>query len=169
MTLLPCLALAQEADTVDVWKPLRSLIGEWEGTGSGPSGTSTATSYFKFVLGDQYIEVGNRAIFEPQEANPDGEIHEDRGFISFDAGRQKFVLRQFHVEGFVNQYVLDTVAGEGTRLVFVSESLENAPPSMRAKWTIEKTGADAYRSFFDLAMPGKEFVCFGQSELKRQK
>lgn len=28
------------------------------------------------------------------------------GFLSYDKAAQKLVLRQFHVEGFVNQYVL---------------------------------------------------------------
>jgi len=45
----------------------------------------------------------NQSTYPPQAKNPKGEQHEDRGFISYDKARKKFVLRQFHVEGFVNR------------------------------------------------------------------
>jgi hypothetical protein len=34
--------------------------------------------------------------------NKTGEIHEDMGMIGYDRARERFVFRQFHVEGFVN-------------------------------------------------------------------
>jgi hypothetical protein len=56
-----------------------------------------------------------------------------QGAFSYDRGRKQFVLRQFHVEGFVNQYRLDTSAGNDKILVFVTESIENIPAGWRAK------------------------------------
>jgi hypothetical protein len=47
----------------------------------------------------------NRVEYPAQARNPKGEIHEDEAVISFDRARKVLVLRQFHVEGFVNQYV----------------------------------------------------------------
>ena len=35
-------------------------------------------------------------------------MHEHWSFFSYDRARKALVLRQFHQEGFVNQYVLDT-------------------------------------------------------------
>lgn len=60
------------------------------------------------MLNSQFIRVQNRSEYPPQEKNPKGEVHEDEGFISYDRARQRLVLRQFHVEGFVNQYVQES-------------------------------------------------------------
>jgi hypothetical protein len=45
------------------------------------------------------------------------------------------VLRQFHVEGFVNQYVLEP-GSTPERLVFTTEAIENIPAGWRARETI---------------------------------
>jgi len=169
LILLSGAVLAQEAKKADVWEPLRFFAGDWEGTGIGPSGSSKIFTKFEFVLGGKYLQVINRAVFEPQEKNPEGEIHEDLGLVSYDGARQKFVFRQFHIEGYVNQYVLDSLSPDGKMLVFVSESLENAPPAMKAKVTWQITGDDECRILFDLAMPGKEFMCFSENQLQRKK
>jgi len=125
LILLSGAVLAQEAKKADVWEPLRFFAGDWEGAGTGPSGSSKIFTKFEFVLGGKYL------VFEPQEKNPEGEIHEDLGLVSYDGARQIFVFRQFHIEGYVNQYVLDSLSPDGKMLVFVSESLENAPPAIR--------------------------------------
>ena len=60
--------------------------------------------------------------------------------MSFDKGRKRFVYRQFHVEGFVNQYVLEAEGEEGVR-VFVSEAIENIPGGWRALKSIPSNGS----------------------------
>ena len=42
------------------------------------------------------------------EKNPEGEIHEDLGLLSYDEAREIYVLREFHVEGYMNQYVVES-------------------------------------------------------------
>jgi len=113
LLLLPCVISAQSGNSEDIWAPLKPLIGKWEGRGEGKSGISKIEAEFRFVLREKYMEVRHKGTFEPQEKNPKGEVHEDLGFISYDSIRKKFVFRQFHVEGFINQYVLDrTISGE---------------------------------------------------------
>jgi IstB-like ATP binding protein len=58
------------------------------------------------MFGSRFIHVRNRSTYAPQEKNPKGEVHEDLGVFSYDGARKRIVLRQFHVEGFVNQYVM---------------------------------------------------------------
>ena len=67
--------------------------------------------------------VTNQSTYPAQPKNPAGEVHEDEGIISFDRTRQKLVLRQFHIEGFVTQYVED-VGSSPERVSFTSEQLE---------------------------------------------
>jgi hypothetical protein len=101
-----------------------------------------------------------------QEKNPKGEVHEDEGFISFDRTRQKLVLRQFHVEGFVNQYVEEADSAP-TRLVFTTESIENIPAGWRARETYVVHGPDDFEEIFELAGSGKPFELYSRARLTR--
>jgi hypothetical protein len=82
--------------------------------------------------------------------------------ISFDKARRKFVLRQFHVEGFVNQYA----GGEDLR--FESESIENIPAGYRARETYVFDGDDAFVERFEMAAPGKEFAVYSEARFRRR-
>jgi hypothetical protein len=35
-------------------------------------------------MNQKYFEVKNHSVFEPTATQPDGEVHKDRGIISFD-------------------------------------------------------------------------------------
>ena len=147
----------------DRWGLLRGLLGTWEGTSSGQPGKGTVRREYRLVLGDRFIEVRNASTYPPQEKNPKGEAHEDRGFISFDAARKMFVFRQFHVEGFVNTYVAPRDAGP---LVFTSEAIENIPAGWKARETYRLDG-DELVEVFELAEPGKEFTVYSETRLRR--
>src|SRR6266508_1912622 len=69
----------------DVWQPLRQFLGTWEGNVNGEPGTGKTERTYRFTLRDQFIQITNRSVYPPQEKNPKGEIHEDVGFISYDA------------------------------------------------------------------------------------
>ena len=107
-------------------------------------------------------------IYPPQEKNPKGETHEDIGFFSFDSARKRVVLRQFHVEGFVNQYALEP-SSTVDRVVFNSESMENIPTGFRARETYVFSGSDQLEEIFEIAEPGKDFEVYSRSRLTRVK
>jgi len=109
-----------------------------------------------------------RVAFAPQEQNPKGEVHEDWGMFSFDKARKAIVLRQFHVEGFVNQYVLKHVAADGQEFVFETEAIENVPSGFRARTTYRVTGPEKFESIFELAPPGAEFSEYRRNRLSRK-
>ncbi|MDP3353330.1 MAG: hypothetical protein Q8S44_06295 [Flavobacteriaceae bacterium] len=150
------------------FQPFENLLGNWKGTGAGFSNnTSTIMSSFQFTLNQQYIEVKNESVFKPTEKNPTGEVHQDWGFISFDKQRKLFVFRQFHIEGFVNQYIFNQAISTPEKLVFESEIIENFVPGGKARWTIIINNENAIETIFDLQMPGKEFVCYGTNKLEK--
>ncbi|UCG26251.1 MAG: hypothetical protein JSW55_09805, partial [Chloroflexota bacterium] len=110
-------------EPADPWSFLRFFLGRWQGTGMGKPGESRVEREYKFILGGQFIQLYDRAVYEPQERNPEGEIHEEIGYFSYDKNRQKHVLREFHVEGFVNQYVLEEWDPDGRKIVFRTEAI----------------------------------------------
>lgn len=166
---LPNNLVAQEKGQEDVWKPLRFFVGSWECRGEGRPGVSKAEREYKFVLQGKFIEARNKSVYEPQEDNPKGEVHEDWGLFSYDQHRKRFVLRQFHVEGFVNQYVLDSLSADGKTLVFVTEGIENIPPGWRARETYKILNDEEFTETFELAAPEQEFELYITNHFKRKR
>jgi nitrobindin-like protein len=149
------------------WTPLKSWLGSWEGTSKGQPGNGTVKREYRFILRDHFIEVRNVSTYAPQPQNPKGEVHEDVGYISYDRGRNTYVFRQFHVEGFVNTYVgVPTANGD---VVFTTESIENIPPGWRARETYRRVNDDERIELFELAEPGKEFTTYSETRLKRTR
>lgn len=145
---------------------LDPFIGRWQGTTDGQPGKGTVEREYTPILNARFIQLRNRTTYPPQERNPKGEQHEDIGFFSADSQRQRLVLRQFHVEGFVNQYVAEASSVEQT-LVLVTESIENIPPGWRARETYRLLGPDEFEEVFELAPPGKPFALYSRALLKR--
>jgi len=162
-------ALSQSEQKPDVWEPIRFFAGAWQGEAKGEPGVGKAERDYVFVLNNRFLQVRNKNTYPPQEKNPKGEVHEDWGFFSYDRARKKLVLRQFHVEGFVNQYVLESNSADGKTLVFVSEALENVPAGWRARETYKLISLDEFVETFELALPGKEFQTYSETRFKRKK
>lgn len=167
--LISCILAAQDADKQDIWRSLSFFIGTWEGRGEGQPGVATVTREYKFVLGNRFLQAHSKSVYDPQEANPKGEVHEDFGLFSYDTLRKRFVLRQFHVEGFVNQYVAEGFTADSKRFVFETEAIENVPSGWRARETYEIVGEDEFTETFELAAPGAEFEVYSRNYLKRSK
>jgi hypothetical protein len=157
-------AAAAPADRLALLAP---VLGRWAGPTEGEPGSGTVEREYARILGGRFIEVRNVSTYPPQAKNPKGERHEDRGIFSYDAARKTIVFRQFHVEGFVNQYVLDP-ASTPDRLVFTTEAIENIPAGWRARETYVVAG-DRLEEAFELSEPGKDFAAYSRNRLTRVK
>lgn len=167
--LVPFLTAGQARPKADVWQPFKYFEGTWKGTGKGEPGDSQLEREYKFVLGGKFLSVTHKSIYKPQEKNPKGETHEDWGFLSYDRVRKVYVLRQFHVEGFVTQYRFEPGTQDGKTYVFDSESLENLPAGWKARETYKILNDDEFVEVFELAQPAKEFSVYSENHFKRQK
>ena len=169
LLLFASVGISQKPPSRETWEPVKYLIGSWEGTGSGQPGISKIQREYRLVLNDKFIQVQNKSTYDPQPKNPKGEVHQDWGMISFDKGRKNFVLRQFHVEGFVNQYVMTSPSADSKMIIFSSESIENIPAGYRARETYKILGPDEFTEVFEIAEPGKEFELYSEGHFKRKK
>ena len=145
-------------------EPLQFLLGDWTGVTDGQPGHGAGKRHYDFVLRGKFIHGTNETIYPPQAKNPKGEKHQDLGFFSYDSGRKLLVLRQFHVEGFVNQY-----AQRPGALVFETERIENIPDGWRARESYTVISKDEFEEVFELAEPGKDFELYSKSRWKRVK
>jgi hypothetical protein len=171
IALLLVVPIISEAQTKQdsVWLPLKNMIGTWSGTSEGQPGKGAYERSYQLVLNKKFIEVKNKSTYPPSKDNPKGEVHEDHSFISYDKSRKTFVLRQFHIEGFVNQFKIESISPDGKTIVFISESIENIPPGYRAKESYQIVNQNEFIETFELAEPGKAFELYSKAVLKRLK
>jgi hypothetical protein len=163
------LLMGQEQEKkLDVWESFQFFIGKWVGTGEGKSGESTLKREYFFKYNKKFIYSTNRAVFKPTEKNKKGEIHEDFGVFSYDKMRKKHIFRQFHVEGFVNQYLAE-MSPDGKAYTFASENIENLPPGFKVRYVIKIESKDKFSERFELAGPGKDFSCLITNQFTREK
>jgi hypothetical protein len=147
----------------DLWKQWRPLVGVWQGTSEGEPGKGTVRLEVSFVLGERFLKIDGTADYKKGTG---GEHHEDFGYVSHDTGRKTKVFRQFHAEGFVNQYVLTSDPNGGEPIELTSESCENAPQGWKARERYAVRG-DELDHTFELAPPGKPFATYTRAKLSR--
>jgi len=168
VVLVSAVMAGQQFTAVDPFEHVGFLIGRWEGTSDGQPGKGAVHREYTRVLNSRFIRVRNRSQYPAQDRNPKGEIHEDEGWFSVDRARKRLVLRQFHVEGFVNQYVEDADSSP-SKVVFTTESIENIPSGWRARETYLVHGPDEFEEIFELAESGKPFELYSRARLRRVK
>lgn len=169
LILLPQLSLGQLTKSDSLWLPFKHIIGKWTGTGEGVDGKGSYERSYQLVLNKKYIEVRNKSVYPPTKEKPKGYVHEDFGVISYDKIRKAYVFRQFHSEGFVNQYVLESISPDGKTIVFVTEAIENIPKGWRGRETYTLNEGKELTEIFDLAEPGKDFELYTKASFTKVK
>lgn len=167
LIILPIASNAQMTKQDSLWLPFKPLVGKWSGKSEGQPGYGIYERTYEVVLNKKFIEVRNKSTYPASKDHPKGEVHEDHGFISYDKARKTFVLRQFHIEGFVNQYKIESISPDKKTIVFVSESIENIPSGYRAKETYQIVSETEFTETFELAEPGKDFELYSKAILKK--
>lgn len=172
MLFVPALAIGQakDAPTADSpWLLLKPFAGRWRGVTQGEPGKGTVERQYQFIFKAKFLRETNTSTYPPQKKNAKGEVHHHFSVFSYDRQRKKIVFRQFHQEGFINQYVLESASPDGKRLVFVTEAIENIPPGWRARETYTVASDNEIAERFELAAPGKEFELYSENRLTRVK
>jgi hypothetical protein len=165
---LPLLLSGQINKQDSIWSPFKYFIGKWEGTGMVEGVTGKYERSYQFIFNKKFIEVKNKSTYPPSANKPNGEVHEDLGYISYDKMRKTFILRQFHIEGFVNQYKLDSMAPDNKTIVFLSEYIENIARGFKAKESYQLLNENEFIETFELAEPGGKFEVYSKVKLIRQ-
>ena len=153
--------------THDPWAAIRFMVGDWEGESEGEPGKGTVKRTYRFVLSDRFLHEENVSTYPPQPKNEKGEVHHHQSFFSYDRARRVLVLRQFHQEGFVNQFAMAPAVVEGS-LVFESEALENVPKGWKARETYQVISNDEFVETFEIASTGP-YEVYSRSRFKRKR
>jgi len=155
-------ALAQS----DPWAPLRVFEGKWEGVTSGKPGKGTTAREYRFELNGKFLFQRDRSVYQPADPAAKPLAHEDFGVFSYDSDLKKILWRQFHSEGFVNEYALESVSADGKSLEFVTTHIENLA-GFRAKKQYRIVSGSEIEETFWLAPPDKDFAIYTVANVKR--
>ena len=169
MMTLAIMAPVGAAAQADPWSNIRFLEGKWQGSATGEPGKGVSSREYRFDMNGRFLSARNKSVWEPESAGVKPEVHEDFGMYSYDRALKKIVLRQFHVEGFVNEYVLDSVGADGKSIEFTTVRIENLAAGWRAKEAYRILSPDEFVETFSIAAPGKDFEVYSETHLKRVK
>jgi len=147
---------------------LGAFVGQWQGSTSGKPGAGTTTREYRFALNGHFLWQHDRSVYETGNTASPQFIHEDEGYFSYDATQKKILWMQFHSEGLVNEYALESAGADGKSLEFVTTQIQNLP-GFRAKKLYRIVSPDAIDETFWLAPPGKDFEPYTEAHLKRVK
>ncbi len=150
----------------DPWTALRAFEGKWEGPTSGKPGKGSTKREYRFVLGGRFLYQHDDSVYKGGGSDV---VHEDLGYLDFDKDAKAVVWRQFHSEGFVNEYTLESVSADGRRLEFVTTRIENLGPGWRAKKVYQFQTHDQLDESFWLAAPNGDFSLYTDAHLRRVK
>ena len=153
----------------DPWTPVRVFEGKWEGSVTGKPGKQFSSREYQFVSGGTFLWQHDHSVYEAKSPDEGPKVREDFGYFSYDKFLKKIVWRQFHSEGLVNEYWLESVSADGKSLEFVTVRIENLPPGWRAKKSYRVLSLDEIEETFSLAPPEKEFDTYTVAHLKRVK
>jgi len=168
--LVPLVAISLAATAQpDPWKPLRVFAGKWEGPTSGKPGKGTTVREYRFELNGRILSQRDRSVYQPQEPGAKRVVHEDFGVLNYDTSLEKIVWQQYHSEGMVNQYALDSASVDGKSIQFVTTRIENLAPGFRAKKLYRVLSGQEIEETFWLAPPGGDFEVYTVAHLKRVK
>ncbi len=159
---------AQGAKNDDTPFTLDYFMGKWEGTNTGVSGSASVEREYTSILRGRYLQGISISVYDRQAKKPKGDVREQIDIFSYDKFRKKFVLRQFHLDGFVNHYTNDSVSADGMYLYFDSESIENIPDGWRARETYTILNQNEFKVVYEVAAPNQDFQVYSETTLKRK-
>jgi hypothetical protein len=171
LTVCSLFALSARAQTPPQPDPLALLqvfVGQWNGETSGKPGTGTTQREYRFELNDHFLWQQDRSVYQTGNAKSPQFVHEDRGYFHYDSSQQKILWTQFHSEGLVNEYALESAAADHESFEFVTTRIEGLP-GFRAKKLYRVLSSDAIDETFWLAAPGKDLKLYTTTHLRRIK
>ncbi len=81
--------------------------------------------------------------------------------------RETFVFRQFHIEGFINQYLVEIIAEDRPTISFVIQATENIALGWKAKEYYQSLGPDKFIEVFELTPPDKISEVYPENRFQR--
>jgi hypothetical protein len=163
--VLGLMAISAFAQT-DPFAPFRVFEGHWQGSSAGKPGTGTTTREYRFTLNNHFLWQHDKSVYQTTDGKTF--VHEDEGYFSYDKSRKLILWDQFHSEGLVNEYALDSISDDGKSITLITTQIENFPGA-RARKLYRIVSPDAIDETFWVAPPGQDYAVYTVAHLQRVK
>jgi hypothetical protein len=150
------------------WKPfsdLAWLVGPWSGTASSGGRVGGRVVRFTIELSGNILMERGSTVF-PAEAGRAEESLEEVGVWTYDRERRKYVASYFFSTGVSGAFEVE-IQDDGT-IRLVAPSLLNYESGARARLTLKKAVDSGLDLSMDIAPPGRDFVAYLTSRLKKK-
>ena len=140
------------------------LVGEWQGYGLFADDTTFIHKRYSYEVGGRFLVERTLDMFPPARPSTEFEVHQD--MTVFYRTEEGYRAKGFFVEGFVWNSEVE-IRNEGGVIFVSTTAVENGPPGTRARYTVERTGQDAFEATFEIAWPDQDFDVFEQIHMRR--
>ena len=150
------------------WKPfsdLAWLVGHWSGTTASGSRIGGRVVRFSMELSGNTLMERGSTIFPAEEGKPEESL-EEIGIWTYDRERRKYVASYFFSTGVSGAFEAEIREDGSIRLV--APALLNYEAGARARLTLRKAGETGLEVAMDLAPPGRDFIAYQASSLKKK-
>ncbi len=144
------------------------LIGEWQGYGVFTDKNTYIHRSYRYDTAGMFLIERTIDMFPPDTLTTEFEVHQGFAVYYVDTISNSIKAKTFFVESYVQSSTV-TIHDNGQRIVAESTEVENGPPGMRARFTIEKQGKDGFKELFELAMPAQDYERMEELVMKRIK
>lgn len=163
----PAAGTAAAAAPTPAWKPFQELAfltGSWAGGASLGARFGGRVARFGPELGGAFFVVHGSTILAAEDGGRE-ETLEEEGWFAYDREKRKYVATWYFSNGVTGVFEVELLA-DGIRLL--SRELVNYESGTRARMLFQRRPEGDVAMNVDLAAPGKDFVPWLVSALKKK-
>lgn len=157
---------APPAVAAPAWRPFQELgflVGSWSGAADSGARVGGRVARFTPEFTGNYLVHRGSTILTADDGKE--ETIEEVGYFSYDREKRRYVASYFFSTGIAATFDVE-ITLEGARLV--SRELLNAEAGAKARMTFARKGDGEISLSMELAQPGRDFVSFLTSSLKKK-
>lgn len=161
-------ATASPAPAAPAWRPFQELsflAGSWAGSATLGNRVGGRVARVAPALGGAFVVLRGSTILAAEEGGRPEETLEEEGWFSYDREKRRYVATWFFSSGVTGAFDVELLP-DGLRLL--SRELLNYESGTRARMLFQRRPDGDVATSVDLAPPGKDFVPWLVSALKKR-
>ncbi len=156
------------APTAPAWSPFTEfafLLGSWSGTATSGDRLGGRVARFTMELSGRFLVERGSTLFPAGDGKPE-ETDEEVGYVAYDRTRRAYVATYFFSTGVFGAFDVEILPGGAIRMT--AASLGNYEPGARSRILLTPRPDGGLDSAIEIAPPGKDFVAWRTSSMKKK-
>ncbi|MGE5345164.1 MAG: hypothetical protein ACM3JH_04340 [Acidithiobacillales bacterium] len=154
--------------TGPAWSPFTEfafLLGAWSGTATSGERIGGRITRFAMELDGTFLVERASALFPAGDGKPE-ESEEEIGYVAYDRAKRTYVATYFFSTGVFGTFDVEFLPGGAIRMT--AAALGNYEAGARSRILLTPRADGGLDSNIEIALPGKDFVAWRTSSLKKK-